>query len=180
MIALKDRYEELVEQDPVKYEGKEAMVYLYLMFDSFEHAAIGKALGFYDVTHENLLKHFTESYKVGPTFFSTQSTALVKMPQSESVDEINRFCEAMISIRFEMDEIVNGEVNVDDSALKNAPHTLDMLTSDDWTFSYSRQKAAYPLNWIKKNKFWPSVRRVKDAFGDRNLICSCAPISEYA
>ena len=87
LIALKDRYEELVEQDPVKYEGKEAMVYLYLMFDSFEHAAIGKALGFYDVTHENLLKHFTESYKVGPTFFSTQSTALVKMPQSESVDE---------------------------------------------------------------------------------------------
>ena len=86
----------------------------------------------------------------------------------------------MISIRFEIDEIVNGDVNVDDSVLKNAPHTLDMLTSDDWNFAYSRQKAAYPLKWIKKNKFWPSVRRVKDAFGDRNLICSCTSISEYA
>tara|TARA_B100000900_G_scaffold245696_1_gene208916 strand:- start:2735 stop:5617 length:2883 start_codon:yes stop_codon:yes gene_type:complete len=112
--------------------------------------------------------------------FPVPGTMMIEPTESESVDEINRFCEAMISIRFEIDEIVNGDVNVDESVLKNAPHTLDMLTSDDWTFSYSRQKAAYPLNWIKKNKFWPSVRRVKDAFGDRNLICSCAPISEYA
>ena len=112
--------------------------------------------------------------------FPVPGTMMIEPTESESVDEINRFCEAMISIRFEIDEIVNGEVNVDESVLKNAPHTLDMLTSDDWTFSYSRQKAAYPLNWIKKNKFWPSVRRVKDAFGDRNLICSCAPISDYA
>ena len=112
--------------------------------------------------------------------FPVPGTMMIEPTESESVDEINRFCDAMISIRFEIDEIVNGDVNVDDSVLKNAPHTLEMLTSDDWTFSYSRQKAAYPLNWIKKNKFWPSVRRVKDAFGDRNLICSCAPISEYA
>ena len=112
--------------------------------------------------------------------FPVAGTMMIEPTESESIDEINRFCDAMISIRFEIDEIVNGDVNVEDSMLKNAPHTLDMLTSDDWDFSYSRQKAAYPLNWIKKNKFWPSVRRVKDAFGDRNLICSCAPISEYA
>ncbi len=112
--------------------------------------------------------------------FPVPGTMMIEPTESESVDEINRFCDAMISIRFEIDEIVNGDVNIDDSVLKNAPHTIEMLTSDDWIFSYSRQKAAYPLNWIKKNKFWPSVRRVKDAFGDRNLICSCAPISEYA
>ena len=112
--------------------------------------------------------------------FPVPGTMMIEPTESESIDEINRFCDAMISIRFEIDEIVNGDVNVEYSMLKNAPHTLDMLTSDDWDFSYSRQKAAYPLNWIKKNKFWPSVRRVKDAFGDRNLICSCAPISEYA
>ena len=112
--------------------------------------------------------------------FPVPGTMMIEPTESESVHEINRFCDAMISIRFEIDEIVNGDVNVDDSVLKNAPHTLDMLTSDDWNFSYSRQKAAYPLKWIKKNKFWPSVRRVKDAFGDRNLICSCTSISEYA
>ena len=112
--------------------------------------------------------------------FPVPGTMMIEPTESESVDEINRFCDAMISIRFEIDEIVNGDVNVEHSMLKNAPHTLDMLTSDNWDFSYSRQKAAYPLDWIKKNKFWPSVRRVNDAFGDRNLICSCAPISEYA
>tara|TARA_B100001093_G_scaffold305440_1_gene291390 strand:+ start:98408 stop:101326 length:2919 start_codon:yes stop_codon:yes gene_type:complete len=112
--------------------------------------------------------------------FPVPGTMMIEPTESESIDEINRFCDAMISIRFEIDEIVNGDVNIEYSMLKNAPHTLDMLTSDDWDFSYSRQKAAYPLNWIKKNKFWPSVRRVKDAFGDRNLICSCTPISEYA
>ena len=85
----------------------------------------------------------------------------------------------MISVKREISEVISGEVLVEDSVLKNAPHTLNLTVNDEWNFSYSRQKAVFPLAWVKENKFWPSVRRVNDAFGDRNLICSCAPISEY-
>ena len=87
LIALQDRYGELFREDPAKFDGKEAMTYLYLMFDSFEHAAIGKVLGFHDVTRENLHKYFADKYQVGPSFFNNQSTALVKVAQSESVEE---------------------------------------------------------------------------------------------
>ena len=93
--------------------------------------------------------------------------------------EIDRFCDAMISIRSEIQEIVSGKAKIEGSVLKNAPHTVEMVTSDNWDFSYSREKASFPLEWIRLNKFWPSVRRVNDAYGDRNLICSCAPIDDY-
>ena len=82
----------------------------------------------------------------------------------------------MISIRAEIDESTLDEPN---NVLKNAPHTLEMITSDEWQFPYSRQKASFPLPYIKENKFWPAVRRVDDAYGDRNLICTCAPIEAY-
>ena len=85
----------------------------------------------------------------------------------------------MIAIKSEIDEVVRGKVKVVESVLKNAPHTMYLALNDIWEFSYTRQKAVYPLAWVKQRKFWPSVRRVNDAFGDRNLICSCAPISEY-
>jgi len=85
----------------------------------------------------------------------------------------------MISIKSEIDEVVDGKVKVEQSVLKNAPHTINLAVNDNWDFVYSRQKALYPLNWVKEHKFWPSVRRVNDAFGDRNFICSCAPISDY-
>ncbi len=112
--------------------------------------------------------------------FPVSGTLMIEPTESESLEEIDRFCEAMISIRYEIDEIINGEVEVENSVLKNAPHTIEIITSDVWNYSYSREKAAYPLSWIRNNKFWPSVSRVNDAYGDRNLICSCAPISEYA
>ncbi len=85
----------------------------------------------------------------------------------------------MMSIREEINEIVSGQTTIEDSVLRNAPHTVSKVTNDNWGFKYSREKAAYPLSWIKENKFWPASGRVNDAFGDRNLICSCAPISEY-
>ncbi|MBT8324737.1 MAG: hypothetical protein KJO96_05500, partial [Winogradskyella sp.] len=85
-------------------------------------------------------------------------------------------CDAMISIRHEIDAAVKEDTA---NVLKNAPHTLDMITSDEWLLPYTRQKAAFPLDYVKENKFWPSVRRVDDAYGDRNLICSCAPIEDY-
>ena len=111
--------------------------------------------------------------------FPVAGTLMIEPTESESKDELDRFCEAMIAIRFEIDEVVNGEVEVENSVLKNAPHTLCLAVNDNWDLPYSRQKAVFPLNWVKKHKFWPSVRRVNDVYGDRNLVCSCAPVSDY-
>ena len=111
--------------------------------------------------------------------FPVAGTLMIEPTESESKAELDRFCEAMIAIKSEIDEVVRGKVKVEESVLKNAPHTMYLALNDIWEFSYTRQKAVYPLAWVKQRKFWPSVRRVNDAFGDRNLICSCAPISEY-
>ncbi|QYJ68505.1 aminomethyl-transferring glycine dehydrogenase [Flavobacterium litorale] len=108
--------------------------------------------------------------------FPVAGTMMIEPTESENLEELDRFCEAMIAIREEIEA-----VNADDknNVLKNAPHTLDMLTSDEWLLPYTREKAAFPLDYIADNKFWPAVRRVDDAYGDRNLICSCAPIEAY-
>jgi glycine dehydrogenase len=108
--------------------------------------------------------------------FPVAGTVMIEPTESENLAELDRFCEAMISIRAEIDESNSDEP---DNVLKNAPHTLEMITSDEWQFPYSRQKASFPLPYIRENKFWPSVRRVDDAYGDRNLICTCAPIEAY-
>ena len=107
--------------------------------------------------------------------FPVAGTMMIEPTESESKEELDRFCDAMISVRKEINEAANDPNNV----MKNAPHTLTMVTSDTWDFPYTREKAAYPLSYIAENKFWPTVRRVDDAYGDRNLICTCAPIEEY-
>jgi glycine dehydrogenase len=99
--------------------------------------------------------------------------------ESESKYELDRFCDAMISIRKEISEIENGIANAKDNVLKNAPHTALAVTSDEWNHKYSREKAAYAVDSLKINKFWPNVGRINDAYGDRNLVCSCLPVSEY-
>ncbi|TNJ43793.1 aminomethyl-transferring glycine dehydrogenase [Tamlana fucoidanivorans] len=109
--------------------------------------------------------------------FPVAGTLMIEPTESESKAEIDRFCDAMISIKQEIDNASKDDSN---NVLKNAPHTLAMITSNDWDLPYSREKAAFPLDYVKENKFWPSVRRVDDAYGDRNLICTCAPIEEYA
>jgi glycine dehydrogenase len=101
---------------------------------------------------------------------------MIEPTESENLEELDRFCDAMISIRKEIEAAVAENPN---NVLKNSPHTLAMITADDWNFPYTRQQAAFPLDYISENKFWPSVRRVDDAYGDRNLICSCAPIEAY-
>ncbi len=108
--------------------------------------------------------------------FPVAGTMMIEPTESESKAEMDRFCDAMISIRKEIDASSKDDTN---NILKNAPHTLGMLTSDEWTLPYSRTAAAYPLDFVKDNKFWPSVRRVDDAYGDRNLVCSCEPIEAY-
>ena len=108
--------------------------------------------------------------------FPVAGTMMIEPTESESKVELDRFCDAMLEIRKEIDNCDINEVN---NLLKNSPHTLEMVTSDKWNFEYSRTQAAYPLDFTKDNKFWASVRRVDDAYGDRNLICSCAPIESY-
>jgi len=108
--------------------------------------------------------------------FPVAGTLMIEPTESENLEELDRFCDAMISIRKEIEA-----ANADDknNVLKNSPHTLAMLTSDSWDFPYTREQAAFPLEYIAENKFWPTVRRADDAYGDRNLICSCAPIEAY-
>lgn len=111
--------------------------------------------------------------------FPVVNTLMVEPTESEGKAELDRFCEAMISIRKEIKEIEDGKFDKVDNVIKNAPHTCKMVVSDDWKKPYGRQKAAFPLNWVRDNKFWPSVARVDNAYGDRNLVCSCAPIEAY-
>ncbi|SFI93638.1 aminomethyl-transferring glycine dehydrogenase [Myroides guanonis] len=108
--------------------------------------------------------------------FPVAGTLMIEPTESEGIEEIDRFCDAMIAIR---QEIENATIENPVNELKNAPHTLAMLTADTWDFPYSRQRAAYPLEYVAENKFWATVRRIDDAYGDRNLMCSCAPIEAY-
>lgn len=108
--------------------------------------------------------------------FPVAGTLMIEPTESENLEELDRFCDAMISIRKEIEKASADDKN---NVLKNSPHTLAMLTADTWDFPYTREEAAFPLEYIAENKFWPSVRRVDDAYGDRNLVCSCAPIEAY-
>ena len=109
--------------------------------------------------------------------FPVAGTMMIEPTESENLAEIDRFCDAMISIAT---EIASSDHHDENSLLKNAPHTLEMATVDEWNFSYSRKKALYPLEFVRENKFWPTVRRVDEAFGDRNLICSCPSVKSYS
>ena len=111
--------------------------------------------------------------------FPVAGTLMVEPTESESKAELDRFIEAMISIKQEIDEVANGDYPVDNNVLVNSPHTQELLTADEWDKPYTRQKAAFPLDWVRSNKFWASVGRVDDAYGDRNLMCTCPPLEEY-
>ncbi len=108
--------------------------------------------------------------------FPVAGTLMVEPTESEDLAELDRFCDALISIRKEIEASTKEDEN---NILRNAPHTLAMLTANEWVFPYTREQAAYPLDYIAENKFWPTVRRIDEAYGDRNLVCSCAPIEAY-
>ncbi len=112
--------------------------------------------------------------------FPVAGTMMIEPTESETKQEIDRFCEAMIQIRKEIQEVQDGIAAQDQNVLVNAPHTLADITSDEWTYPYPRSKAAYPLPFVKDKKFWPSVGRTNDAMGDRNLMCSCPPVEAFA
>ena len=111
--------------------------------------------------------------------FPVANTVMIEPTESESLEEIDRFCDALLSIKQEINDVISGACDAENNVLKNSPHTLDIVANDVWDFPYSREKAAFPLPYLRKKKMWPTVRRVNDAYGDRNLICSCAPVSDY-
>ena len=106
-------------------------------------------------------------------------TMMIEPTESESKAELDRFCDALISIREEIAEIENGNADKEDNVLKNAPHTVQAVTQTDWDHAYSREKAAFPKPWVRQTKFWPPVARINEVHGDRNLVCSCPPLTEY-
>ncbi len=149
------------------------------------------------VAHEMILdcRHFKQTYGIetgdiarrlmdygyhAPTLsFPVHETLMVEPTESESKQELDRFADAMICIKKELEEIKDGKADKDDNVLKNAPHTVVKVSANEWNHAYDRQKAAFPLPWIAFNKFWPTVSKIDSGYGDRNLVCSCAPIEEY-
>jgi glycine dehydrogenase len=111
--------------------------------------------------------------------FPVPGTLMIEPTESESLAEIDRFIEAMICIRNEIDELVDGSYSIEDSPLRNAPHCAETVTSDNWQYKYSRSKAAYPVDLKGRNKFWPPIGRVDNVYGDKNLMCSCPSMSDY-
>ncbi|MCF8240012.1 MAG: aminomethyl-transferring glycine dehydrogenase [Melioribacteraceae bacterium] len=167
MAKLKDHYKAL-------YKGVNGFVAHELIFDlrEFKHSA--------NVEVEDISKRLADYSFHAPTVsFPVPGTIMVEPTESESKEELDRFCEAMIEIRKEIAEIENGIADKENNLLKNSPHTAATMIDDNWNKPYSRERAAFPLPWVKERKFWLPVGRVDNAYGDRNLVCSCLPISDY-
>src|SRR5215218_811010 len=159
---------------PVLYTGDNGLVAHECILDL---RPLTKAAG---LSIDDIAKRLIDYGFHAPTMsFPVPGTLMVEPTESEDLAELDRFCEAMISIRKEVREIEEGKFDKSNNVIKNAPHTAKLVVNDSWDKPYSRQKAAYPLNWVRDNKFWPSVGRVDNAYGDRNLVCSCAPIEAY-
>ncbi len=130
---------------------------------------------------EDIAKRLMDYGFHAPTVsFPVAGTLMIEPTESESKAELDRFCEAMIAIHGEIQDIERGVLSREDNPLAHAPHTQEVVVSDAWTRGYSRERAAYPLPWVRERKFWPAVGRVESAFGDRNLVCSCPPLEAYA
>ena len=133
------------------------------------------------VEAEDVAKRLIDYGFHAPTMsFPVPGTFMIEPTESEDKGELDRFCDAMIAIYDEIKAIETGKSDKTDNALKNAPHTQAVICADEWKHPYSRTEAAFPLSYVSQNKFWPSVARVNNTFGDRNLICTCEPVSSYA
>lgn len=134
----------------------------------------------YGIEAVDIAKRMMDYGYHAPTMsFPVPGTIMIEPTESETKAELDRFCDMMISIREEIRAIADGRLDKQDNPLKFAPHTSEVVTADAWPHAYSRKQAAYPLSWVGNAKFWPSVSRVDDAYGDRNLMCSCPPLSDY-
>jgi glycine dehydrogenase len=111
--------------------------------------------------------------------FPVAGTLMVEPTESEPLEELDRFCDAMIAIRSEIQAVIDGHADPKDNVLKNAPHTAQDVTANEWRHAYSREQAAYPIKSLRERKFWPTVSRIDNPYGDRNLMCACPPIESY-
>lgn len=132
------------------------------------------------ITESDIAKRLMDYGFHAPTLsFPVHGTLMVEPTESESLQELDKFVDALKSIWDEIEEIKSGKADKEDNVLHNAPHTAKVAAGDDWTHKYSRKKAAFPLKWVEENKFWPSVGRIDDGYGDRNLVCTCDPVDSY-
>jgi glycine dehydrogenase len=156
---------------PVLFKGHAGLV---------AHECILDLRHFKSVTVEDVAKRLMDYGFHAPTIsWPVPGTMMVEPTESESQEELDRFCEAMISIHAEILAVENGQADRQNNLLKNAPHTADVVTADKWDRPYSREQAAYPAKWLREHKFWPAVGRIDNVFGDRNLVCSCAGMENY-
>jgi glycine dehydrogenase len=133
-----------------------------------------------DIEAEDIAKRLMDYGFHAPTLsFPVPGTVMIEPTESEDKGELDRFCDALISIRMEIKDVEAGKVDKKDNILKRAPHTQQNICSDVWDRPYSRQQAAFPAVWVHHAKFWPSIGRVNNTYGDRNLVCTCEPVSSY-
>jgi len=160
---------------PVLYKGKNGRVAHECIVDLRQLKSTS------GVEVEDVAKRLMDYGFHSPTVsFPVAGTMMIEPTESESLREIDRFCEAMIAIREEIREIESGKADRQNNLLKNSPHTAETLTADAWTRPYARKRAAFPLSWVRDAKFWPPVSRIDSVYGDRNLVCSCPPMEEYS
>ena len=167
--------ERLKEHYPILYTGKNGRTAHEFIVDirPFKQSASVESI--------DVAKRLMDYGFHAPTMsFPVPGTLMIEPTESETKDELDRFCEAMISIREEIREIEEGHVDPENNVLKHAPHTMRVAMADDWERPYSREKAIFPLDYLRFDKFWPAVSRVDDAYGDRNLMCNCVPIDAYS
>lgn len=159
---------------PILYANKNGRNAHELIIDCREFKKFG-------VEVEDIAKRMMDYGYHAPTVsFPVAGTMMIEPTESESKRELDRFCDVMISIRQEVEQVKNGLADAQDNVLKNAPHTYRSVISSDWSHSYSREKATFPMAYLRTEKFWPTVSRIDSAYGDRNLVCSCLPLEEYA
>ena len=164
----------LEEHYPILYSGMSGKCAHEMILDCRSFKKVG-------IEVEDIAKRLMDYGFHAPTVsFPVPGTLMVEPTESESLAELDRFCEAMISIRHEIREIEQEIADPENNVLKNAPHTVELATAEKWELPYSREKAVYPMKGLKENKFWPAIGRIDSAYGDRNLMCSCLPVSEYA
>ena len=165
----------LASHYPVLYTGRNGLVAHEAILDI---RGIEKACG---VTNEDIAKRLVDHGFHAPTMsFPVAGTLMVEPTESESLAELDRFCDAMIAIRVEIEAVERGEVAVDDCVLRHAPHPAADLLAEDWPHPYRREEAAYPPGTARSTKYWPPVSRIDNGYGDRNLMCSCPPLEELA
>jgi glycine dehydrogenase len=156
---------------PVLYKGRSGLV---------AHECILDLRAFKSVTVEDVAKRLMDYGFHAPTIsWPVPGTMMVEPTESESKEELDRFCDALISIRAEIQVIESGQVDGQNNLLKNAPHTADMVAADTWNRPYSREQAAFPAKGLREHKFWPAVGRVDNVYGDRNPVCTCAGMENH-